>query len=121
VRESLPRRFDPGAFDFAEAAERLRSAMPLDPNEEATPIFANADEQLVADLTLLALYLGSWEESSGHHMSWKTMRFEVLDVLKREGLIDTTPARKSVIITEQGVRRAARLRQRVASIINGQE
>lgn len=121
LRESLPRRFDPGVFDLAEAAEHLRSAMPLDPNEEATPIFADADEQLIADLTLLVLYLGSWEESSGHHMSWKTMRFEVLDVLKREGLIDTTPARKSAVITEHGVRRAARLRQRVAGIVNGKE
>jgi hypothetical protein len=121
VRESLPRRFDPWDFDLPEAAARLRAAMPLDPTEEATPIFADADEQLIADLTLLTLYLGSWEESSGLHMSWKTLRFEVLDVLKREGLIDTTPARKSVIITEHGVRRAARLRQRVAGTINDGE
>jgi Plasmid pRiA4b ORF-3-like protein/Domain of unknown function (DUF6429) len=120
VRESLPRRFDPAFFDLSEAAERLRSAMPLDPGEEATPLFADADEQLIADLTLLTLYLGSWEESSGVSMSWKTMRFEVLDVLKREGLIDTTPARKSLIITEQGVRRATRLHRRVAGIINGE-
>ena len=118
VREWLPRGFDPALFDLAAANERLRSATGLEPVEEAPPTFADADEQLLADVTLLALHLGSWEESSGRQTAWKTVRFEVLDVLKRAGLIDTTPARKSVVITDQGIRRATELRNRLAALIN---
>lgn len=119
LRESLPRGFDPAVFDLPAAAERLQQAAAVDTTAGAPPTFAGSDEQLMADLTLLTLFLGSWEEESGRQTAWKTLRFEVLDVLKREGLIDTTPARKSVIITDQGIRRAARLRQRVATFING--
>ena len=119
LREWLPRRFDPAVFDLPAAAERLRLATAVETAEAAAPTFADADEQLMADLTLLTLFLGSWEEASGRQTAWKTLRFEVLDVLKREGLIETTPARKSVIITDQGMRRATRLRQRLATFING--
>ena len=119
LRESLPANFDPAVFDLPAAVERLRLAAAAETTEAASPAFADADEQLLADLTLLTLFLGSWEEASGRQTAWKTLRFEVLDVLKREGLIETTPARKSVIITEQGIRRATRLRQRVATFING--
>ena len=120
VREWLPRALRP---------RRLRSAPPptsgcgrprdSSPSRRRRPSFADADEQLLADVTLLALHLGSWEESSGRRTAWKTVRFEVLDVLKRAGLIDTTPARKSVVITDQGIRRAAELRNRLAALING--
>jgi hypothetical protein len=117
LREWLPRRFDPESFDLAAINERLRAGDLTEASATAAPTFADADEQLVADVTLLALHLGSWEETNGRWTAWKTLRFEVLEVLKREGLIETTPARKSVVITDQGIRRAHQLRQRLASLI----
>jgi hypothetical protein len=114
----VPRRFDPAFFDLAAANERLRRTESVERDEGGQPGLADASERLIADITLLALDLGAWEESSGRRTAWKTLRFEVLDVLQREGLIETTPARKSVVITEQGIQRARRLRQRLQPVLD---
>jgi hypothetical protein len=115
VRDAWPAGFDPKAFDLAKTNARLRSIFGDGGEDAGPPQFADADEEFIADVTLLALFLGSWEEASGRRTAWKTLRFEVLDVLKREGLIETTPARKSVVMTDAGVRRAAALRRRIAA------
>jgi hypothetical protein len=116
LRDWLPKNFDPAAFDLVEANTRLRAG-----DDEAAvaeePSFADADEKFIADVTLLALSLGSWEDKGGRRTAWKTLRFEVLDVLKREGLIETTPARKSVVLTDKGSDRASRLQQRLARLL----
>jgi hypothetical protein len=119
LRERLPPRFEPLVFNREAANDRLRTAAVLEAGEAAVPTFADASEQLIADVTLLVLLLGSWEEPSGRRTAWKTVRFEVLDVLKREGLIETTPSRKSVVITDHGIRRAHQLRQRLSSLLGG--
>lgn len=115
VRDALPAGFDPNAFDLAGTNARLRSIFDDGGEDVGPPQFADADEEFMADVTLVALFLGSWEEASGRRTAWKNFRFEVLDVLKREGLIETTPARKSVIMTDAGVRRADALRRRIAA------
>jgi hypothetical protein len=71
------------------------------------------EDQLMADLTLLLLFLGSWEERDGVHVAWKTMRFEVLDALGEAGLIVTNTHRKSVVLTEEGMKKAQAILQRV--------
>jgi hypothetical protein len=108
------------AFDLAAVNVRLRTdaAEPRRPRS-APPQFADAAEQLLADLTLLTLFLGSWEERNGLRMAWKTVRFEILDVMTEAGLIATTRARKSLVLTDEGVRRAEGLRDRVSAALSG--
>jgi hypothetical protein len=75
------------------------------------------EDRLVADLTLLLLYLGSWEEGKGARSAYKTMRFEILDALGDAGLVVTNAHRKSVDLTEDGVKRAEDLLQRVTALL----
>jgi hypothetical protein len=74
-------------------------------------------DSLVADLTLLLLYLGSWEEGKGSRSANKTLRIEILDALGDAGLVVTNPHRKSLDLTEDGVKRAEALLQRVTSLL----
>ncbi len=118
LRDWLPRDFVPGHLDLSQVNRRLRAAAGDEEPAEAPPHeFADDEEQLLAEVTLLALFLGSWEEKSGFRTAWKTVRFEILDVLTRAGLIDTTPARKSLILTELGVKRAESLRARATALL----
>jgi hypothetical protein len=72
-REWLPKGFDPARFDLDETNARLRSIFDDREEEPDPPQFADADEALIADVSLLALFLGSWEESSGLRMAWKSL------------------------------------------------
>jgi hypothetical protein len=111
----------PIPFDLAAVNMRLRTDAAEEPSRKrsAPPQFADAAEQLLADVTLLALFLGSWEERNGVRMAWKTVRFEILDVMTEAGLIATTRARKSLVLTDDGVRRAEALRERVSAALSG--
>jgi hypothetical protein len=66
------------------------------------------------ELTLLLLYLNSWEEKVipgvTVNRSWKTFRFEILDELEAEGLIHGGKKAKSVGITEEGMKAAEKLK-----------
>lgn len=66
-------------------------------------------EQIIKELTLLLIYLTSWQEeefSTKIQRSWKGYRFEVLDELKEEGLITGSKTAKSVYFTEKGIKKA---------------
>jgi hypothetical protein len=85
---------------------------PAEPEREA------AAERL-EELTLLCLYLGSWEEPAiggTVHRAWKGFRFEVLDALEARGLIAQTRRAKSLYLTEEGLRCAQELGKRLASL-----
>lgn len=74
-------------------------------------------EQAVEELTLLLLYLTSWEEelvpgAPSVHRTWKNHRFEALDALVEEGYLDTTHRAKSVRITEEGLKKAQELQKK---------
>ncbi len=74
---------------------------------------------LLEELTLLCLYLGSWEEPAvgqAVHRAWKGFRFEVLDALEARGLVVQARRAKSLTLTEEGLRRAQELEKRLASI-----
>ena len=77
----------------------------------------SAREQAMAELTLLLLYLASWEEEPFRgaptiHRAWKTHRFEILDALAEEGLLTSTHRSKSVDFTADGLSKARVLQQK---------
>jgi Plasmid pRiA4b ORF-3-like protein len=73
--------------------------------------------RLAADLTLLLLFLGAFEESRGKRVANKTLSLETLDALVHSGLVVTNRHRKGVELTPDGVKRAERLRARVATLL----
>jgi len=66
-------------------------------------------EQTIKELTLLLIYLTSWQEeefSIKIHRSWKGYPFEILNELQEEGYISGSKRAKSVFLTEEGVTKA---------------
>jgi len=75
---------------------------------------SNEVDAAIEDLTLLLLYLTSWEEQvvpsrPPIHRAWKGFRFEVLDTLEEKGLLSQSRRAKSVVLTEEGVRKSREL------------
>lgn len=71
-------------------------------------------DKAIEELTLLLLYLTSWEERAlpdfpPVHRAWKGFRFEVLDALEEKDLISQTRRAKSVYLTEAGLQKAREL------------
>jgi hypothetical protein len=104
-------------FSVAAADGRLRRAL----RPRATPEFpagahAHPDQQLLANLTLVVLLLGSHRTKSGSRQAWKHLRSDILDSLGEAGLIDTTQRQKSVNLTDAGIRHAERLLQRLRTL-----
>lgn len=65
--------------------------------------------EIIKELTLLLIYLTSWEEDAGLikvQRSWKGYSFDVLDKLNEEGYIDGSKGTKSVYLTEEGLSKA---------------
>ena len=73
-------------------------------------------DQAIEDLTLLLLYLTSWEEKVHGdltvHRAWKGYLFEVLDRLEEAGYLSQTRRAKSVTLTEAGLEQARALEAR---------
>ncbi len=88
-----------------------------EPEEETQP---QTELDLEQKLTLLLLYLSSWEEKVTSDLSvrraWKGYTFEVLDALEEMGLLSQSRRAKSVILTEQGVRLARELYERLKEV-----
>ena len=64
------------------------------------------------ELTLLMLYLTSWEENEfgiKYRRSWKGYDFGILNELSDEGLIGGSHKSKSVSIGEDGIKKAKEL------------
>lgn len=71
-------------------------------------------QQAVEELTLLLLYLSSWEEEFPPgtpigHRAWKGFLFEALDALERQGYLSQTRQAKSVALTAEGIAKAKAL------------
>ncbi len=76
---------------------------------------AKADQEL-EDLSLLVLYLSSWEEKIKTpaedvkvRRAWKGILFEVIDKLQEDGLISGSTGAKSIYLTDDGIKRAKKL------------
>ena len=57
-------------------------------------------------LTLLLIYLTSWDEKdlvSNMRRAWKGYDFDTLDKLEEDGLISQSKTAKSVYLTEKGL------------------
>lgn len=75
---------------------------------------ATSPEQAIEELTLLLLYLSSWQEEVirgelAVRRAWKGFLFEVLDALEEQGYISQSRRAKSVTLTEKGVQQAQAL------------
>ena len=73
-------------------------------------------QELISKLTLLLLYLTSWEEQGPGTLvnrSWKGYDFDVLDKLENEGFISKSNIAKSVYLTAEGTEAAKQLDQRL--------
>ncbi len=72
----------------------------------------------IEELTLLLMYLSSWEEKTFTGMSparrcWKGFLFEVIDELDEKGLINRgSRGSKSIYLTEEGINRAEELKKK---------
>jgi hypothetical protein len=108
---------DGGGADFAIADANARLAEEFRRGRVVERAPVSPESQLVADLTLVLLFLGSWEEGKGARAAYKTMRFETLDALAAAGLVVTNSHRKSIDLTEDGVKRAEVLLQRVVKTL----
>jgi hypothetical protein len=74
-------------------------------------------DALLEELTLLVIYLGSWEDRTHKRVvrrAWRGYVFEVLDELERQGLIKQRRGEKSLVLTEAGVQRAQEIEERVS-------
>lgn len=104
-------------FSVEAANRRLRDAL----RPRATPEFpagpgASSDQQLLANLTLVVLLLGSHRTKFGSREAWKTVRFEILDSLAEAGLVESDPRHKAVLITDAGVAHAERILKRLRGL-----
>ncbi len=75
-------------------------------------------DEKIKDLNLLLLYLAGWEEDSTKepgtkvYRSWKGYLFEVLNELQDDELIYQFKNGKSVIILDDGIKKAEKLKEK---------
>jgi hypothetical protein len=101
------------SFDLAAINRRLAEEFqPTRAGVEPLPVA----EQLTADLTLMLLFLTSFEEANGVRVANKTLRLDILDALTDAGLIVTNAHRKGVQLTPRGAKRAEALLARVTAL-----
>lgn len=69
-------------------------------------------DETVKELTLLLMYLTSWEEDVGFAQArhtWKGYPFDVINELTDEDLISGSHRSKSVYLTDEGIKEAEQL------------
>lgn len=73
----------------------------------------NSSDTAVRDLTLMLMYLTSWQERAGElRRCWKGYEFDILDELAANELISDSRRAKSAYLTEEGERQALLLLSR---------
>ncbi len=80
---------------------------------------SESSESFFEELTLLVLYLASWEEQGpggSLRRAWKGHVFETLDRLQDRGLINQRRRSKSVTLTQEGIALAQELEERYSDI-----
>ena len=111
------RRFHDRISRWLES-EGIEPTNPREPPEVPEPEVEDeaASEALLEELTLLVIYLSSWEEELAPDLTvrqaWKGYLFEVLDALEEQGYVSQTRRAKSLALTEEGVLKAREIRER---------
>lgn len=101
-------------------SQGIEPTNPIEPPQVPEPESeeGSSRDALIEDLTLLLIYLCSWEERPFPDFTirraWKGYLFEVLDALEEKGYINQTRRAKSVTLTEEGILRAQELEERYA-------
>ena len=75
----------------------------------------STSKKKVKELTLMLIYLSSWEEkefNEVYHRSWKGYDFDVLNELSEEGLIFGGRKAKSLYLEQSGIEQATALLKR---------
>jgi hypothetical protein len=73
-------------------------------------------QEQISKLTLLLIYLTSWQDKESAtpvQRAWKGYDFDVLDKLEEQGLIEKSRTAKSLYLTEQGIARGKDLEERI--------
>jgi len=77
----------------------------------------NGESRFLEDLVLVLLYTFSWREKVATNYSvirsWKGYDFDVLDALEKKGYITSSHRAKSVIITDEGIEKASKLKDKM--------
>jgi hypothetical protein len=103
-------------------SENIEPTNPIEPPEVPDPedVSGSAREALLEDLTLLVIYLSSWDEEVAPGLTvcraWKGYLFEVLNALEEKGYISQTRRAKSMTLTEEGVMRAREIEARYGGV-----
>lgn len=70
-------------------------------------------DENIENLTLLLIYLSSWDENPKKEFgekpvlrAWKGFRFKVLEELSQKGLISDSRGSKSLYMTDKGIEKA---------------
>ena len=69
-------------------------------------------DKAIKELTLLLIYLTSWQEEAGSvkiQRSWKGYPFEILDELREEGYLTGRKTAKSIYLTKEGISKGKEL------------
>lgn len=104
-------------FTVEEANRRLtRARRPRATADQPAGPRASSDQQLLAQLSLVVLLLGSRPVRQGAREAGKQLRPEMLERLQEAGLIEHDPQRRSVTLTDAGVAHAERLLQKLRSL-----
>ena len=81
------------------------------------------NEEQLKRLTLLMIYLQSWDENvkKEYHdgailRAWQGYDFGILDSLSEEGFISDSKRAKSVYLTEEGIRKAKEIQEKISGI-----
>ena len=103
-------------------SENIEPTNPIEPPEVPEPEddSESTRDALLEDLTLLVIYLSSWDEKVAPdftvHRAWKGYLFEVLDALEEQGYISQTRRAKSMTLTEEGVMKAQEIEARYGGL-----
>jgi hypothetical protein len=80
------------------------------------------ESSVVEDMVLLLLSLFSWREKVAPDQyvarSWKGYDFSILDSLTQKGYISGSRGAKSVIITDEGLEKASKLKEKILTAMD---
>jgi DNA-binding PadR family transcriptional regulator len=82
---------------------------------------SEVESEILGKLVLVLLYMFSWKEKVTTNFfvtrSWKGYSFDVLDSLAEKGYVSSSHGAKSVTITEEGLKRASDLKEKIFAVL----